>query len=43
MSEATFYYGMVAVYGAIIVIIMGIAKKITVMDDEFFIRRVYIV
>lgn len=39
ISEDTFVYGMIFIYAVLIVVSIGITRHITLLDDNFFIRR----
>ena len=39
ISEGTFVYGMIFMYAVLIVVSIGITRHITLLDDNFFIRR----
>ncbi len=39
ISETTFVYGMIFIYAVLIVVSIGITRHITLLDDNFFIRR----
>ena len=39
ISETTFVYAMIFLYAVLIVVSIGITRHITLLDDNFFIRR----